>query len=45
MVNLPSGTTEEAIADAAARSSMRIYGVGPHRNGPVLLRFFSATDR
>ena len=40
MVNLPSGTNEQAVADAAARSSMRVYGVGPHRNtagAPALL--------
>ena len=40
MVNLPSGTSEEAVADAAARSSMGIYGVRPHRStagAPALL--------
>jgi GntR family transcriptional regulator/MocR family aminotransferase len=40
MVKLPSGTNEEALADAAARSSMRIYCAGPHRKtagDPALL--------
>ena len=40
MVNLPSGTNEEAVAAAAARRSMRVYGLGPHRKtagAPALL--------
>jgi DNA-binding transcriptional MocR family regulator len=40
MVNLRSGTNEEAVVDAAARHSMRVYGLGPHRKtagAPALL--------
>lgn len=48
MVNLPSGTNEEAIAEAAARRSMRIYGVGPHRKTAgtpaLLLGYGSLTE-
>jgi GntR family transcriptional regulator/MocR family aminotransferase len=48
MVTLPSGTSEEAVMDAAARRSMRIYGVGPHRKTPgapaLLLGYGSMTE-
>jgi GntR family transcriptional regulator/MocR family aminotransferase len=40
MVNLPAGTSEDDVMAAAARSSMRLYGVAPHRTragAPALL--------
>ena len=34
MVSLPPRTDEDALADAAASHSLRIYGVGPHQSRP-----------
>jgi DNA-binding transcriptional MocR family regulator len=48
MVTLPAGLDEDALADAAALHSMRIYGVRPHRQTSgapaLLLGYGSSTE-
>ena len=48
MVSLPRRTDEDALADAAAAHSLRVYGVGPHRSRPgppaLLLGYASVSE-
>jgi GntR family transcriptional regulator/MocR family aminotransferase len=48
MVTLPPHTDEDALADAAAAHSLRVYGAGPHRSRPgppaLLLGYASLSE-